>query len=145
MSKSKKEKQYDPLLDFIKAEVPFRLREVLEFPEEKITEDIEQACIKTLYDDSDVMFDYDAIDRTLEDTCNELGLYKDEDDEDKDDEAEIITVCYGKERKWKSRQEAIEFYIEGIAWSEGSERERYTEILLQLEGGSTYCTDGEEL
>ena len=69
----------DSLLEFIKDEVPFRLKEVLKFPEEKITENIVQACIKTLYDDSGVMFDYDAIDRTLEDTCNELGLYKEDD------------------------------------------------------------------
>lgn len=136
MPRSKKGNEYDPLLDFIKNEVPFRLKEVLEFPEEKITKNIIQACVKTLYDDSGIMFDYDAIDRTLEDTCNEFGLYTGDDDKD-----EITTVCYGEEQKWKSRQEAIDFYIDAMASSEGSERERYTEILLQLDSGLTYCTD----
>lgn len=70
----------DHLLEFIKEEVPFRLKEVLEFPEESITENIVQACIKVLDDDNSVMFDYDSIDRTLEDTCNELGLYKEDDE-----------------------------------------------------------------
>lgn len=72
----------DSLLEFIKNEVPFRLKEILQFPEEKITDNIIQACIKTLDDDNGIMFDYDSIDRALEDTCNELGLYKEDDDDE---------------------------------------------------------------
>lgn len=129
MPRSKKGNEHEPLLDFIKNEVPFRLKEILGFPEEKITGELINSCVKELYDNSDVMFDYDAIDSLLIGVC------------DGGEKEEITTVCYGEEQKWKSRQEAIDFYINAMASSEGSERERYTEILLQLDSGLTYCTD----
>lgn len=129
MLRNRKENKHDPLFDFIKKEVPFRLREILNVPEEKITGELINSCVKELYDNSDAMFDYDAIDSLLVGVCD--GGKKEE----------ITTVCYGEEQKWKSRQEAIDFYIDAMASSEGSERERYTEILLQLDSGLTYCTD----
>lgn len=55
----------------------------------------------------------------------------------------ITTVCYGYMENWNSREEAISFFREGIANSEGSEQERYTRIVMQLEAGKTYCTDKE--
>ena len=55
----------------------------------------------------------------------------------------ITTVCYGQMKNWNSREEAIRFFKEGIANSEGSEQERYTRIVMQLEAGKTYCTDEE--
>lgn len=66
------------LLEFIKSEVPFRLNEILQFPEGSLTENIVQACIKALCDNTDALFDYDGIDRILEDTCNGFGLYRED-------------------------------------------------------------------
>ena len=55
----------------------------------------------------------------------------------------IKTVCYGQERSWRSRQEAIDFFLEGIDNSEGSERQRYENIVLKLQNGETYATDAD--
>ena len=57
---------------------------------------------------------------------------------------EITIVCYGKEEKWKSREEAKAFYLDCMRHSEGAERDRYTNIYLQLVDGMTYCKDREE-
>ena len=53
----------------------------------------------------------------------------------------VITVCYGKREYWKSRAEAILFFLEGIAATEGSECERYTKIFTDLISGKVVCTD----
>ena len=53
----------------------------------------------------------------------------------------VITVCYGKREYWKSRAEAIRFFLEGVAATEGSERDRYSQIYAQLVSGKTVCTD----
>lgn len=44
----------------------------------------------------------------------------------------VKTVCYGKERTFDDRQEAVNFYENCLLNSEGSERERYLEILIGL-------------
>lgn len=62
----------NPLLAFIREEVPFRLKEVLWLPEEQITSDVIEECIDRLWNNTDVMFDYDGMDRFLEDTVSEL-------------------------------------------------------------------------
>ena len=54
---------------------------------------------------------------------------------------EIKTVCYGETKTWNNRQDAINFFAEGIACCEGSERERYVNIYFKLLDGETYCTD----
>lgn len=54
-----------PLLSFIKDEVPFRLREILDVSEEQITPELIDMCVNYLHDNSDVMFNYDAIDDSL--------------------------------------------------------------------------------
>lgn len=64
----------DGLLEFIKKEVPFRLNEYLTLPEGSVTQEVIDACVKALYDESDVMFDYDAIDSKLLEVCNEFGI-----------------------------------------------------------------------
>lgn len=56
----------------------------------------------------------------------------------------IICKCYGTEQEFSSRSKAKKFYLECIAWSEGAERDRYVNILLDLEDGKNYCTDEEE-
>lgn len=53
----------------------------------------------------------------------------------------ITTVCYNQEEKWESREEAMEYFLEGMRNSEGSERERYTNIYFDLMDGKDYCTD----
>ncbi len=53
----------------------------------------------------------------------------------------VTTVCYGQEQIWDSRKEAADYFLEGIAATEGSECERYTSIYVQLLAGKEYCTD----
>ena len=53
----------------------------------------------------------------------------------------IITSCYGKERKFETMKEAIDFYMTCVKASEGSEQSRYTRILIQLLEGNTYASD----
>ena len=52
----------------------------------------------------------------------------------------VVVTCYGKSKVWE-RQEAIAFFLEGMQWSEGSERERYTDIYLQLIDGAKEASD----
>ena len=56
---------------------------------------------------------------------------------------DVVTVCYGERKEWDTRAEAIQFFTEAMAGSEGSERERYTNIVLALEAGEKEATDGE--
>ena len=54
---------------------------------------------------------------------------------------DIVTIkCYGQEEKM-TRKAAIAKYQEGMAVCEGSEKERYTNIYLQLIEGNMVCTD----
>lgn len=55
----------------------------------------------------------------------------------------IKTKCYGQEEVWLDRNQAINFFLEGMRSSEGSERDRYTSIYFQLLDGNNYCTDEE--
>ena len=53
----------------------------------------------------------------------------------------VIVHNYGKDRTFDDRQEAIDFYEECVLGSEGSERDRYVAILIDLRSGKTYCSD----
>ncbi len=53
----------------------------------------------------------------------------------------VIVHNYGEDRTFDDRQEAIDFYEECVLGSEGSERDRYVEILIDLRSGKTYCSD----
>lgn len=55
--------------------------------------------------------------------------------------AKITTICYGKEESWGSREAAEQFFLQAMAGSDGSERERYTNIYIKLQMGMTVCTD----
>lgn len=55
----------------------------------------------------------------------------------------VTTVCYGHDKTYATRQEAIDFYKEGIRHSEGPERDRYVRIVMQLEDGAMHATDEE--
>lgn len=56
----------------------------------------------------------------------------------------IKTICYGKEDVWDSREEAEQFFLQAMMSSEGSERDRYTNIYTKLKMGFAVCTDDEE-
>lgn len=53
----------------------------------------------------------------------------------------VKTICYGKERIFDDRQEAVDFYEDCVLNSEGSEHERYLEILIDLRSGKAVCSD----
>ena len=53
----------------------------------------------------------------------------------------VITICYGQKQEWKSRNEAMLFFLQGILECDGSEKERYETILTKLMLGSKECSD----
>ena len=53
----------------------------------------------------------------------------------------VKVTCYGETKVWKHRQDAINEFLEGMRCCEGSERERYTNIYLQLIEGCKECVD----
>lgn len=53
----------------------------------------------------------------------------------------VKTICYGKERLWDKKEEAIEFFIDCMLNSEGSEKERYCNILSSLRANLKVCKD----
>lgn len=58
---------------------------------------------------------------------------------------DIVTIsCYGKEEKM-SRLDAMKKYQECVLCSEGSERDRYVNILVALLNGDKYCSDRDDL
>ena len=52
-----------------------------------------------------------------------------------------ITICYGHREYWRSRKEAADYFFEGLCATEGSERDRYSQIYVQLVSGKSVCTD----
>ena len=60
-------------------------------------------------------------------------------------EGQVKVICYGIEKIWTKRKDAVEFYAEAAAMCEGSERERYFGILQQLEDGCPVCIDTTDL
>lgn len=52
----------------------------------------------------------------------------------------VSVTCYGKTKVWE-RKEAISFFLEGMHWCDGAERDRYTEIYLQLIDGAKEASD----
>ena len=56
---------------------------------------------------------------------------------------DITTVCYGKKESWKTREEAEQFFLQAMMGTDGSERERYTNIYIKLQMGMNFCTDEE--
>lgn len=73
------------------------------------------------------------------DCGSSLGVVYGEDSCRKLDAVKI--TCYGQTKVWDDRQEAIKEFLEGMACCEGSERDRYTNIYLQLIEGCTECED----
>ena len=56
----------------------------------------------------------------------------------------VKTICYGKEDIWDSKEDAMKFFLLGLAGSEGSEQNRYATILAKLEIGMDVCSDEED-
>lgn len=73
------------------------------------------------------------------DCGSSLGVVFGEDSCRKLDSVKVI--CYGEEKVWPLRIDAIKFYLEAMAFSEGAERERYTRIYVQLIEGCEVCKD----
>lgn len=67
-----------PLLDYIKQEVPFRLKEIFNIPDEALSQTAVDDCIFELYDNSDVMFDYDSLDDFLTGILERNGIHPDD-------------------------------------------------------------------
>lgn len=55
----------------------------------------------------------------------------------------IKVTCYGSTEIWDSRKYAMDFYLQAMASSEGSEQSRYTKIYTELVIGLPECTDEE--
>lgn len=53
----------------------------------------------------------------------------------------VKTICYGKEQIWDKKEDAIEFFVDCMLNSDGSERERYCNILSSLKGNLKVCKD----
>lgn len=53
----------------------------------------------------------------------------------------ITVICYGEEKIWDNREKAKEFYLEAMMNTEGSEKERYSNIFGDLCSGLTTCRD----
>lgn len=57
---------------------------------------------------------------------------------------DIVTItCYGRTEK-VPRKDALNFYLEAMMNSEGSEQDRYTTIYCQLKEGQKVCSDEED-
>ena len=55
--------------------------------------------------------------------------------------APFVTVrTYGQEKRW-NREEAINFFANAVLECDGSEKERYANILAQLCLDSEYCDE----
>lgn len=61
---------------------------------------------------------------------------------DKDRPHEVTVKIYMKEEYWTTRQEAIDFYLEGALACEGAEANRYMDIVGQLMAGYDVADDG---
>lgn len=52
----------------------------------------------------------------------------------------VKVTCYGQTKEY-TRKQALKEFREAIRCSEGSERDRYVNIVCQLEDGETECND----
>jgi hypothetical protein len=64
-----------------------------------------------------------------EDSCRKLHTVK--------------TICYGEEQVWDKREDAVAFFLQAMAASEGSEQQRYVSIYTKLFEGLDVCSDEE--
>lgn len=55
---------------------------------------------------------------------------------------DITTICYGRIDKWEDRAEAVKYFYGCALCSEGAEKERYVNIMMDLMAGANLATDG---
>ena len=53
----------------------------------------------------------------------------------------VTTICCGQALEWEIRWNAIDFFMEETMVCDGSQKGRYTSILLKLMAGEMVCTD----
>ena len=53
----------------------------------------------------------------------------------------VTTICYKEKREWKTRKEALDFFLEGVRESDGCEKARYATICYQILDGANVATD----
>lgn len=56
----------------------------------------------------------------------------------------VTTVCKGKKQEWVNREEAMQFFLEAMMNSDGTDHDRYSGIYIQLQNGLDLCTDEED-
>jgi len=54
----------------------------------------------------------------------------------------ITIICYNQIETWHSRKNALKFFRDCARNCEGAERERYTNIVWDLEDKKSICHDG---
>ena len=53
----------------------------------------------------------------------------------------VKTICYGEEKIWDSRKAAMDFFFDAMMGSDGSEKQRYTNVYMKLQMGWEVCSD----
>ena len=53
----------------------------------------------------------------------------------------VKTICYGEEQIWDSRKAAMDYFFNAMMGSDGSEKERYTNVYTKLLMGREVCSD----
>ena len=53
----------------------------------------------------------------------------------------VKTICYGEEKIWDSRKAAMGFFFAAMMGSDGSEKQRYTNVYMKLQMGWEVCSD----
>lgn len=119
-------------LESLRQQFPVGARVVLEKMDDEQAPPIgTKGTVRGVDDIGSIMVDWDNGSKLHvvygEDICKRLNYVK--------------TICYGTERTFDDRQEAVDFYEKCVMNSEGSERERYVEILIDLRCGKTICSD----
>ena len=56
----------------------------------------------------------------------------------------VVVTCYGTQKVWE-RKDAIAFFLQGMRECDGAERERYTDIYIQLIDGAKESSDETRL
>lgn len=84
-TKDSDDENVHPLLGFIKQEVPFRLKEIFCIPEDLLTPSVVDDIVWSLYDDSDVMLDYDSMDEFIGKRLKKFDIDPDDYKEDEDE------------------------------------------------------------
>lgn len=63
-----------PLTLFLREEVPYRLQEVLDLPNNLVTDELIQTCVAELGENSELMFNHDKIDELLRSVLRKRGI-----------------------------------------------------------------------